>query len=86
MKPRSPALQADTLPSEPPGKSILTYSQRLKHLPGMREVLLPGESHGGRSLVGYSPWGHKESDMTERLHFTYCIVVRKDAWNDFNFF
>ena len=28
-------------------------------------VLLPGESHGGRSLVGYSPWGHKELDMTE---------------------
>ena len=27
---------------------------------------LPGESHGQRSLVGYSPWGHKESDMTER--------------------
>ena len=33
-------------------------------------VLLPGESHGGRSLVGYSSWGHKESDTTERLHFT----------------
>ena len=33
-------------------------------------VFLPGESQGGRSLVGYSPWGHKESDMTERLHFT----------------
>ena len=31
-------------------------------------VLLPGESHGGRSLVGYSPWGHKELDTTERLH------------------
>ena len=28
-------------------------------------VLLPGESHGQRSLVGYSPWGRKESDMTE---------------------
>ena len=27
----------------------------------------PGESHGLRSLVGYSPWGHKELDMTERL-------------------
>ena len=27
-------------------------------------VLLSGESHGGRSLVGYSPWGHKELDMT----------------------
>ena len=34
-------------------------------------VFLPGESHGGRSLVGYSPWGCKESDMTERLHFHY---------------
>ena len=28
-------------------------------------VLLPGESHGGRSMVGYSPWGRKELDMTE---------------------
>ena len=28
-------------------------------------VLLPGKSHGWRSLVGYSPWGHKVSDMTE---------------------
>ena len=28
-------------------------------------VFLPGESHAQRSLVGYSPWGHKESNMTE---------------------
>jgi len=28
-------------------------------------VFLPGEFHGQRSLTGYSPWGHKESDMTE---------------------
>ena len=27
-------------------------------------VLLPGESHGQRSLVGYIPWGHKDLDMT----------------------
>jgi len=27
-------------------------------------VFLPGEFHGQRSLVDYSPWGHKESDMT----------------------
>ena len=33
-------------------------------------VFLPGESHGWRSLVGYSPRGRKESDTTERLHFT----------------
>ena len=29
---------------------------------------MPGESHGWRSLVGYSPRGHRESDTTERLH------------------
>ena len=33
-------------------------------------VLLPGKSHGQRSLAGYSPWGHKESDMTE--HACMC--------------
>ena len=31
-------------------------------------VLLPGKSHGWRSLVGYSPWGCEESDTTEALH------------------
>ena len=30
-------------------------------------VLLPGKFHGRRSLVGYGPWGCKESDMTKRL-------------------
>ena len=36
-------------------------------------VLLPGESHGERSLVGYSPWGRRESDTTEqRLHDQLC--------------
>ena len=33
-------------------------------------VFLPGKSHGQRSPVSYSPWGHKELDTTERLHFT----------------
>ena len=33
-------------------------------------IFLPGEFHGQRSLVGYSPWGHKESDMTEQLTHT----------------
>ena len=31
-------------------------------------VFLPGKLHGQRSLVGYSSWGHKESDTTERLN------------------
>ena len=33
-------------------------------------VSLPGESYGQRSLVGYSPWGHKALDTTEPLIFT----------------
>ena len=38
-------------------------------------VFLPGESHGQRSLVGYSLQGHKESDTTERLHFDFLIII-----------
>ena len=35
--------------------------------------LLPGKSHGWRSLVSCSPWGCEESDMTERLHFHFSL-------------
>ena len=49
-------------------------------------VLLPGESHGGRSLVGYSPWGCKEVDTTERLHFHFHFRIQKEEadcdWKD----
>ena len=38
-------------------------------------VLLPGKSHGRRSLVGCSPWGCEESDMTERLHFHFSLYA-----------
>ena len=38
-------------------------------------VFLPREFHGQRSLVGYSPWGHKESDMTERLTHTHLNAL-----------
>ena len=37
-------------------------------------VFQPGESHGQRSLVGYSPWGLKESDTTQRL------TVQSNTW------
>ena len=37
-------------------------------------VLLPGKSHGRRSLVGCSPWGSEESDMTEWLHFHFSLL------------
>ena len=36
-------------------------------------LLLPGKSHGQRSLVGCSPWGLEESDTTERLHFHFSL-------------
>ena len=36
-------------------------------------VLLPGKSHGRRSLAGCSPWGREESDTTEQLHFPFSL-------------
>ena len=36
-------------------------------------VLLPRKSHGWRSLVGCSPWGRKESDTTEQLHYHFSL-------------
>ena len=40
-------------------------------------VLLPGKPQGQRSLVGYSPWGRKESDTTERLHFHFLLDKKR---------
>ena len=42
-------------------------------------VFLPGKSHEQRSLVGYSPWGHKEMDMTEQLSKS-LDSTRVDRW------
>ena len=42
-------------------------------------VLLPGKSHRRRSLVGCSPWGHEESDMTERIHFHFYALEKEMA-------
>ena len=42
-------------------------------------VLLPGKSHGQRSLVGCSLWGHKELDMTEQLHFHFPALEKEIA-------
>ena len=37
-------------------------------------VFLPGESHGQRSLEGYSPWGRKELDLIERLTLSFTFM------------
>ena len=54
------------------------WDPRVRKIPWIREwhptpVLLPGKSHGRRSLVGCSPWGHEESDTTEWLHFHFLL-------------
>ena len=68
IEPRSPALQANFLPPEPPVKP-LCWRRQWHPTP----VLLPGKSHGRRSLEGCSSWGRKESDTTERLHFHFSL-------------
>ena len=115
VKPRSPASQADSLPSEPPGKHFnirlrpwktITYSfnilsqvaQWVKNPPAMQKmqetqvwslvrkitwrrarqptpVFLPAESDRQRSLVGYSPQGHKELDTTEATEQILSPVI-----------
>ena len=50
---------------------ISTTNRRRRWRP--TPVLLPGKSHGQRSLVGCSPWGREESDMTEWLHFHFSL-------------
>ena len=67
-----------------PGEEGFSLLQPFSHLSGNRNkprrrqwhptpVLLPGKSHGWRSLVGCSPWGRQESDRTERLHFHFSL-------------
>ena len=50
-----------------PGSGRFPWRKKWQPTP----VFLPGEPRGQRSLVGYSPWGCKESDMTGRLHFIH---------------
>ena len=67
-----------------------TQDEDISNLPVTREsvqrrqwhptpVLLPGKSHGWRSLVGCSPRGRKESDTTERLHFHFHALEKETA-------
>ena len=72
------------------GKESTCNAGDLDSIPGLGEiswrrawqptpVFLPEESYGQRSLEGYLPWGHKESDVTERLstaqHFVLCVCM-----------
>ena len=82
-------------PGGPSGRVSTCQSRRWKRCgfsPWFRKIpwrrkwhptpgFLPGKSHGQRSLVGYSPWGRKESDTTERLHFHFppCFLASQVA-------
>ena len=68
----------------PPRAAVSEVAQRpgfdlwVRKIPWRRKwqstpVLLPGKSHGQRSLVGYSPWGLKESDTTVQPHFSTIL-------------
>ena len=56
-------------------------------------VFLPGKSHGQRSQVGYSPWGHKELDMMKRhsarqhgLDIALGVISNPEPFADYLFF
>ena len=50
-----------------------SYEQNRRRQWHLTPVLLPGKSHGWRSLVGCSPWGRVQSDTTERLQFHFSL-------------
>ena len=53
--------------------SSLGQEDALEKEMAIHSILLPGESQGQRSLVGYSPKGHKESDTTEHARTDTCM-------------
>ena len=69
------------------GKESVCIAGDLASIPGLRRspwrwewqptpVFLPGEFHGQSSLVGYSPWGCKELDVTEHSSFQFSSVAQ----------
>ena len=78
---KTPPANAGDMGSIPVGK--ISWRSKWPPTPGF----LPGTSHGQRSLADYSVWGHKESDMNERLPLQYIhllfskiCLLHKDLW------
>ena len=76
IKPASPVWTGGFFTTESFEKSLYSgwsslIKQRRRWHP--TPVLLPGKSHGWRSLVGCSPWDREESDTAERLHFHFLL-------------
>ena len=76
-------------PGSSDSKESACNARKLGSIPGLGQspekemttlVFLPGKSHGWRSLVGYSQWGHKESYTTEGLHFHKFVKGLTSWW------
>ena len=83
-------METSGLPGWHGGRESACQCRRRWFVPGVRKtpwsrkwqptpVFLPGESHGQRSLAGYSPWGHRESDTTDPLTFSLFILLVEGA-------
>ena len=72
--------------AEIPGTTLSSLMCHIKdNFPWRRKwqptpVFLPGESHGERSLMGYSPWGCQEADMTEQLTLSFTFKDDFGFW------
>ena len=60
-----------------PSHTVGKIPQRREWQPA--PVFLPGESHGQRSMVGYSPWGRKESDLTEMTEHAHMHLYYQQS-------
>ena len=68
---RISSLTNNTEKIENPHVRKLPYTVTWRRKQQPTPVFVPGEFHGQKVLVGYSPWGYKESDMTEQLTHLY---------------
>ena len=76
MRPQSQTLLSGRACSM--GQMPKSYLENNRNRP--TPVLLPGKSHGWRSLVGCSPWGRQESDTTERLLSLFTFMHGRRKW------
>ena len=64
----------------PPAVRRPRFNPWVGKIPWRREyqptLFVPGEFHGQRSLAGFSPWGRKELDMTERLTLSHIFIFQ----------
>ena len=82
VSPHGCSSSGSSVVKNPPAKcKRLGFDPWVRKIPWRRKwqptpVFLPGKSHRQRSLVGYSPWGHKESDTTEQLTLSLFIGMK----------